>query len=546
MTLFKQSQSIGALDVKSFNSIPEVTRVTCIADAGVYESAAVTLPTTTAATNADYLHIVNKTGTKYAIWLDKTSKAEVFTVTMPATAGASQGDYFGFQTPAALKSAVWLDIDLFETFTVTLPATAAATQADYFHFVSPGGVKTAVWLDIDGNGTAPVGALYAAADLKLKASIVAGGLAADTALAVIAAITGQATGYTATNNLDGTITFVASARGTATDATPKNSNDGGAGSIGVSIDVQGTAATPPSGAVYTAATNKIKVTIATGDDATAVAAKVVTAIGVTAIGFTIVDNEDGTLTFTSNTRGVATNAAPHNTGDTGNGSISVTIDVEGVNPVAPSGALYSASDYQIKVEIVAGASAATNAAAVKTAVEADVNWDEFTITNLGSGVLRFTSTLLGNLTNAAPKNANDSAAGSIAVSITAGVASNLQNKYFIMRNPAGTVYNAWFNVSGEGVDPNPAGTEIECACVAGNTAAQIAASIATAINANSNFKAWVQDDYLYVANESTGAATDVSAGNSGFTITKIQDGKAGIYYPSMSPESLSIEPSIIS
>lgn len=546
MPILKPSQAVNVLDVKSLNSIPEVTRITCLADVGAYEAASVTLPTTAAATNADYLHIVNKTGTKYAIWLDKTSEAEVFTVTLPATAAAAQGDYFAFENPAALKTAVWLDIDLFETFTATFPTTAAATQADYLYFVSPGGVKTAVWLDIDANGTAPTGPLYAGADLKLKASIVAGGLAVNTALAAATALTAQATGFTFVNNLDGTITFTASARGTATDAIGKSADDVGAGSIVPVVSVQGTAATPPSGAVYVAATNKIKATIATGDDATAVATKVFAAIGATVTGFSKVDNLDGTLTFTSLTRGLATNAAPHNTGDTGNGSVTIVIDNEGVAAVVPTGALYLASNHQIKVEIVTGGTAISNAALMKAAVEANGDWDEFTITNMGGGVLKFTSTLLGNLTNAAPKKEDDSAAGSIAVSISAGVASNLQNKYFIMRNPAATVYNGWFNVSGEGVDPNPAGTEIACALTAGGTAAAIAAEIATAINANSNFKAWVQENYLYVANEAEGVAVDVTAGNSGFTVTKIQDGKAGYFYPAMAPSSLVNEPSLIS
>ncbi len=217
------------------------------------------------------------------------------------------------------------------------------------------------------------------------------------------------------------------------------------------------------------------------------------------------------------------------------------------NGTSPTGALYVASDYQVEVDIVTGDTAAQVAAKVKAAIELNVNWAEFTITNPSAGVLVFTSTLLGNLTNASPKNTGDTGAGSIVVAnTTAGVASNLQNKYFIMRNPTANVFNAWMNVSGEGVNPNPTGTEIECACTNGSTAAQIAASMATAINANSNFKAWVQDDYLYVANEVSGTATDVSAGDSGFTITKIQDGKAGYFYPSISPSSLSNEPGLIS
>lgn len=223
----------------------------------------------------------------------------------------------------------------------------------------------------------------------------------------------------------------------------------------------------------------------------------------------------------------------------------IWLDID-ANGTAPTGALYAASDYQIKVSIVTDGTAIQNAALAYTAITTDVNFDEFTVVNNLNGTLTLTSTLLGNITNAVPKKADDSAAGSIGVAIVAGAASSLQNKYFIMRNPAGTVYNAWFNVGGEGVDPNPAGTEIACACTAGSTAAQIAISIATAVNANSNFKAWMQDGYLYVANEATGVASDITAGDSGFTITKLQDGAAGYLYPSMNPSLIAVEPSLIS
>lgn len=414
---YRPDQAVDKLHTLAIDPNVEVTRLTCLPDAGAYEQAAVTFPTTLAAANADYLHIVNKTGTKYAIWLDKTSEAEVFTA--------------------------------------TFPATAAATQADYLYFESTSGIKTAVWLDIDAAGVAPTGAIYTAAALKIEANIVAGGTAIDTALAVFTALTGQVTGFTMVNNGDGTITFTASERGTAPNAAGKNADDSGAGSI------------------------------------------------------------------------------------------TTTIDNEGVAAVPPTGALYLASNFQIKVEIATGGTAANNAALAKAAIEANGDWDEFTIVNAGSGVLQFTSTLLGNLTNAVPKKEDDSAAGTIAVAVTAGVASSLQNKYFIMRNAAGSVFNAWINVGGEGVDPNPAGTEIACACVAGSTAAQIAQSIATAVNANGNFKSWVQSDYLYVANEATGNATDVTAGNSGFTVTKIGDGSAGQTYPSKLSTTFVNEPSLI-
>ena len=224
-------------------------------------------------------------------------------------------------------------------------------------------------------------------------------------------------------------------------------------------------------------------------------------------------------------------------------AIWMDIDAAGT---APSGAVYTGATNKIEVNVVTGDSAIVVAGKVKTAVELNGNWADITITDLGNGTLRFTQDLVGNPTNLATYKEDDSTSGSIGSSVTAGVASSLQNKYFIMRNPAATVFNGWLNVGGEGVDPNPAGTEIACAITAGSSASSVAAQIATAINANANFKAWVQDSYLYVANEATGTAVDVTAGNSGFTVAKIQDGQAGYYYPAMNPSLLLVTPASIS
>lgn len=218
------------------------------------------------------------------------------------------------------------------------------------------------------------------------------------------------------------------------------------------------------------------------------------------------------------------------------------------NGTAPSGAIYSATDVQIKCGIVTGDDTATKVRnKVLAAITLAGTLVDLTEASYSTASISFTSTKLGNVSVAVVKNANDSGAGSITkATLVGGVASSLQNKYFIMRNPASTVFNAWFNVSSEGTDPNPAGTEIECAITAGGTSEEVAQEIATAINANSNFKAWVQSGYLYIANEATGVASDITAGDSGFTITKIQDGKAGWFYPTMSPATLSNTPSTIS
>lgn len=217
------------------------------------------------------------------------------------------------------------------------------------------------------------------------------------------------------------------------------------------------------------------------------------------------------------------------------------------NGTAPTGAAYVASDVQIEVNITTGDTAAQVTTKAYDAIVAAGTLVDLTISQFSSTVLYFTATKLGNVVAPDPHNSNDSGVGSITTAtVTGGVASSLQNKYFVMRNPAGTVYNAWFNINGEGIDPNPTGTEIECACDGGASASSMASSIATAINANSNFKSWAQDGYLYVANEATGNATDVSAGDSGFTILKIQDGSAGYENVDQNAGSININPSAIS
>jgi hypothetical protein len=65
-----------------------------------------------------------------------------------------------------------------EVTDLTWPSTAAAAQGDYLHATAQDGTTYAVWLDIDAAGTAPTGALYVAADQKIKVSIVGGGSAA--------------------------------------------------------------------------------------------------------------------------------------------------------------------------------------------------------------------------------------------------------------------------------------------------------------------------------------------------------------------------------
>ena len=121
-----------------------------------------------------------------------------------------------------------------EETVLTFPATAAATQGDYISVYTPGGTQTAVWLDIDANGTAPTGALYVASDAQIEVDIVGGGTAAQNATLAYTALNGNVSGLSFVDNLDGTLTMTADDINDTTDATPKNADDSGAGSISVS------------------------------------------------------------------------------------------------------------------------------------------------------------------------------------------------------------------------------------------------------------------------------------------------------------------------
>jgi len=255
-------------------------------------------------------------------------KLESWVLTLPATAGMTQGDYIKLPT-AGKTFAVWLDKDtggtgIAEETTVTIPTTLAATQADYFHILNKAGTKFAIWLDIDNAGTAPTGALYVASDTKIEANIATGGSAIINAAAVVAAIGTSLTGITVLNNLDGTITFTCTTTGVVTDALPKNADDSGVGSIGVTIDTQGVNPVIPTGAIYLACDYAVQCHIDTGDLAAAVATKVYNAMLANADLVRLMDisrTSGATITVIQRQSDNVTDPTPKSYDDAGAGSI---------------------------------------------------------------------------------------------------------------------------------------------------------------------------------------------------------------------------------
>lgn len=114
---------------------------------------------------------------------------------------------------------------------------------------------------------------------------------------------------------------------------------GAKAAIWLDIDANGTA---PTGAAYVAADSKIEVDIVTGGTAAQNAA-LVYAAAASILGWDAVDNEDGTVTYTSQYVGDSPAPTIHNTGDTGDGSFLVATTTAGTAPTV-QGQYFTASN----------------------------------------------------------------------------------------------------------------------------------------------------------------------------------------------------------
>lgn len=212
---------------------------------------------------------------------------------------------------------------------VTFPATAGATQADYVHFTAYDGTKYAVWLDLNAAGTVPTGALYVAADVKIKVGIVTGDTAAQVATKAKAAIsTLMDSDFTVSAPATATITFTQLLGGAVADVAPKSANDGGAGSITTSTTTAG------SDGNVNASTNVVSVTshgLSTGQ-------RVIYAAGTAAIGGLTAGTTYYVISVTSGTLKLAT------TQDNAYAGTAIDLTDAGQG----TGALYAA-DYEIRV-----------------------------------------------------------------------------------------------------------------------------------------------------------------------------------------------------
>lgn len=111
------------------------------------------------------------------------------------------------------------------------------------------------------------------------------------------------------------------------------------------------------------------------------------------------------------------------------------------------------------------------------------------------------------------------------VTALANTSGSLNGKYFTLNSPT-VGYYIWFSTNGTGVDPAVGGrTGINVDLAAGDsTATVVATAIKTVLDGGSVFTTTRSTATLTITNVVAGAATDVGAGDSGFTVANATQG----------------------
>lgn len=202
----------------------------------------------------------------------------------------------------------------------------------------------------------------------------------------------------------------------------------------------------------------------------------------------------------------------------------VWLDIDAAG-TAPTGAAYVAADYQIEVNIVTGDTATQVAGKIVAAMGATL--PDVTILDNADGTIDFTSDLFGNVTAPARHNANDSGNGSFVVATqTGGVASNLNNSYFLYDTPDNSYY-FWFNVASIGVDPAISGkTGVAVAIAASAADTAVASALNTAMDAQTDITSTVLAAVVTAVNTEDGAVSVPADGTAatGFAFAVTQSG----------------------
>ncbi len=410
-------------------------------DTGTMEVQTLTFESLADTDHQDLVIISSQSALTFAIALTKPV-ASVDTVNLPDVSALGNGDYFVVYDAAGLSWAAALTKPRVDIDTLNFDTTAASADGDYVVITDTAGLTWAVALDKDGiPAGAPTGAIWTAipAGRKSNCDISAAVEDEDVAAAVelcIDALTGfSAVVATDDTANDGTMTFTSVAKALVAVAVPHNTGDTGAGSIAVTATQAGIASQTPTGAAYTAVNAARKVVVdvggvATDEDAAALVVTAIEALTGFTTAFTTVDNADGTITITRDTKAPTTAPVVMAFDDGGAGAITATNGTAGVADTAPAGALYTAvaSARKSTCDISATTTAAQVAAAAELCLDALTGLTALITTDDGAanGTMLLTQIVPGATTNPVPKNADESGAGGIGgVQTTAGVATEV-------------------------------------------------------------------------------------------------------------------------
>lgn len=128
-----------------------------------------------------------------------------------------------------------------------------------------------------------------------------------------------------------------------------------------------------------------------------------------------------------------------------------------------------------------------------------------------------------------------------------GSAASLNNKYFIFSS-SGVNYYVWYNYNATGVDPAVASkTAVPVAVAVAATTATIATNTAAAVEALALVSSAADGSVVSIKADANGAITDAGAGNSGFTVAVVNQGKESYGdFPAKLNTSYSNTPSTVS
>ena len=189
------------------------------------------------------------------------------------------------------------------------------------------------------------------------------------------------------------------------------------------------------------------------------------------------------------------------------------VNGQGVDPAV-------AATTAVPVAIAAGATDSAIGTALRAALNAVAGVTARAVISGATNQAIITASFVGNPTNIADGAA---ATGFTLATTTAGVASNLNSKYFVFNTALNAIsYYVWLNVNGQGVDPavaNKTGIAVAVSASAANTAVGLALRTAIAAAASTVTISGSNQNCI-ITNNSDGATTDaVDTGSTGFSIT---------------------------